>query len=157
MFLSGKLILSGLEPIDDILEIRKKVFVEEQKLPEFLVENEEDKEAIFALAFEETMDSKIPVGTARLLFLGEEFKVGRLCVLPEYRGKGYADFLIRMLIDKAFQMGAAEIHVDARPHAIGFYKKIGFVESGDIKYTNGFDEQPMILEKESLCRKCHNS
>lgn len=157
MFLSGKLILSGLEPIDEILDIRKKVFIEEQKLPEFMLQNDEDDEAIFALAFEESETTKIPVGTARLLFLGDEFKVGRLCVLKEYRGKGYADFLIRMLIDKAFQMGAKEVHVDSQLHAIGFYKKIGFTENGEIKTDNGFEEQPMVLIKEDLCRKCHNS
>ncbi len=159
MFLSGKLLLAGLDPADDVFEIRRKVFLEEQKLPEFIVKDDSDNEAIFALAFEETQDTKIPVGTARLLFMGadEEFKVGRLCVLPEYRGKGYADFLIRMLLDKAFQMGADKVYVDARLHAVGFYKKIGFVENGDVKMTSGFDEQPMVLIKETLCKKCSHS
>lgn len=159
MFLSGKLLLAGLDPADDVFEIRRKVFLEEQKLPEFVVKDDSDNEAIFALAFEETQDTKIPVGTARLLFMGvdEEFKVGRLCVLPEYRGKGYADFLIRMLLDKAFQMGADKVYVDARLHAVGFYKKIGFVENGDVKMTSGFDEQPMVLIKETLCKKCSHS
>ncbi len=159
MFLSGKLLLAGLDSADDVFDIRKKVFADEQKLPDFVVKDDDDNNAIFALAFEETADTKIPVGTARLLFMGteEEYKIGRLCVLPEYRGKGYADFLVRMLLDKAFQMGADKVYVDARLHAVGFYKKIGFVENGEMKTTSGFDEQPMILIKETLCKKCSHS
>lgn len=156
MFLSGKLILSGLGSADEVFSIRKKVLSDCEGLPEVFVKNEEDDEAIFAVAYEETSDEKTPVGTARLLFMNE-FKIGRLCVLPEYRGKGYADFLVRMLLDKAFQMGASEVYVDARLSAVGFYKKIGFEECGEIKNYCGSAEQPMILKKELLCKKCHHS
>ncbi len=157
MLVSGNYYLAGLDVPDTIFDIRTKVFKEEQGLPDFVVRDEDDNEAIFAVVYEED-DNKVktPVGTARLLFLGDEFKVGRLCVLKEFRGKGYADFLIRMLLDKAFSMGATEVHVDARLHAVGFYKKLGFKESGELKETNGFDEQPMVLAKEDLCRKCHD-
>ena len=157
MFLVGNYLLSGVSDTDVVYEIRQKVFSDEQGLPDFVVRDDDDIEAIFAVAYEEEDEKRTPVGTARLLFLGEEFKIGRLCVLKEFRGRGYADFLVRMLLDKAFSMGATEVHVDARLHAVGFYKKIGFVENGAEKQTNGFDEQPMILKKDNLCKKCQES
>ena len=41
----------------------------------------------------------------------EYYKIGRIAVKKECRGKKYGDFIVRMLVDKAFTMGAKEVFV----------------------------------------------
>ncbi len=155
MYITGKYILGGLGDLSDIISIRDKVFIDEQGVSPELEHDGKDVEAIFALAFEEGEDFKKPVSTGRLLFLGDEFKIGRIATLKEYRGKGYGDFVVRMLIDKAFTMGAKEIFVDAQLHAVDFYKKIGFRPVGDVFEEAGIMHQKMVVEPHTCSRLCN--
>ena len=154
MYITGKYILGGLGDLSDVISIRHKVFVEEQGIDPELEYDGKDNEAIFALAFEEGNDFKKAVATGRLLFLGDEFKIGRIATLKEYRHKGYGDFVVRMLIDKAFTMGAKEIFVDAQLHAVDFYKTIGFRPVGDVFEEAGIEHQKMVVEPHTCTRQC---
>ncbi len=156
MYITGKYILSGLGDLTDVFAIRDKVFVEEQGIPYELEHDDKDSEAIFALAFEEGEDFKKPVATGRLLFLEENFKIGKIATLKEYRGMGYGDFVVRMLIDKAFTMGAKQIFVDAQVTAVDFYKKIGFRNIGEEFEEAGIKKQPMVVEPHTCTRHCHD-
>ena len=62
--------------------IRRRVFIEEQNVPEELELDELDATAVHLLAVQDGR----PVGTARLLIEGESAKIGRVAVLPEMRG-----------------------------------------------------------------------
>ncbi|MCR5585558.1 MAG: GNAT family N-acetyltransferase [Lachnospiraceae bacterium] len=154
MYITGKYLLGSLGDLSDVIAIRDKVFIDEQGVAPELEHDGKDNEAIFALAFEEGNDFKKPVATGRLLFLGDEFKIGRIATLKEYRGKGYGDFVVRMLIDKAFTMGAKEIFVDAQVQAVGFYKTIGFREVGDVFEEAGMQHQRMVVEPHTCTRQC---
>ena len=74
--------------------------------------------------------------------------------MKEYRHKGYGDFVVRMLIDKAFTMGAKEIFVDAQLHAVDFYKTIGFRPVGDVFEEAGIEHQKMVVEPHTCTRQC---
>ena len=79
---------------DDFLAcaaIRRKVFVEEQNVPEELELDELDATAVHLLA---TRDGR-PVGTARLLIDGNTAKIGRVALLAEERGTGAGAALMR--------------------------------------------------------------
>ncbi|MCR5824540.1 MAG: GNAT family N-acetyltransferase [Lachnospiraceae bacterium] len=154
MYITGKYILGGLGDLSEVFTIREKVFCEEQGLPLEKEQDEDDKEAIFALAFEEGEDFKKPVATGRLLFLGEKFKLGKIATLKEYRKMGYGDFVVRMLIDKAFTMGAKEIFVDAQIPAVDFYKTIGFRCVGEPFDDEGIMRQSMVVEPHTCKRNC---
>ncbi len=154
MYITGKYILGGLGDLTDIYKIRDKVFCEEQGVPYDLEHDGNDEGAIFALAFEEGEDFKKPVATGRLLFLEDEFKIGRIATLKEYRKMGYGDFVVRMLIDKAFTMGAKQIFVDAQLHAVDFYKKIGFRPIGEEFEEAGMMRRKMVVEPHTCTRKC---
>ncbi len=154
MYITGKYILGGIGDLTEVFSIRDKVFCEEQGFSPELERDGKDIEAIFALAYEEGEDFKKPVATGRLLFLGDEFKLGKIATLKEYRKKGYGDFVVRMLIDKAFTMGAKEIFVDAQISAIGFYKTIGFRIVGDVFTEDGTDKQKMVVEPHTCSRQC---
>ena len=154
MYITGKYILGALGDLDEVNSIRDKVFVEEQGIPYETEHDDKDKEAIFALAFEEGKDFKKPVATGRLLFLEDLFMIGKIATLKEYRKMGYGDFVVRMLIDKAFTMGAKEIFVDAQLPAVDFYKTIGFRCVGDVFEEFGICRQRMVVEPHTCKRNC---
>lgn len=153
MYIQGKYLLGGVDDIKECLAIRKEVFGGEQQ---FLVagsENLEDKDAIFVLAYETNeQGEENPVATGRLIFLENWFKIGRIAVKKECRGKHYGDFVVRMLLEKAFSMGAKEVFVGAQAHAISFYERIGFVKQEEEYYEDGVYHLTMKINASLL--KC---
>lgn len=109
-------------------EIREEVFVREQEYP---IEQEFDEadENCWHLVL---TDNEKAVATARLLKLNEGvFKPGRIAVLKEYRGKNIGAELLTLIIEKAKEMGAKELHIGAQTYAVGFYEKFGFKTTGE--------------------------
>jgi len=163
MYIQGKYLLGGLHDISECLAIRKEVFGKEQNFPTAAGEDKEDASAIFALAYETEMkeladgnveENLLPVGTGRLIFLDEFYKIGRIAVKKEYRGKKYGDFIVRMLVDKAFSMGAKEVFVGAQQHAIPFYEKIGFLLTGEEYYEDEICHKMMKIMPTTCKRDC---
>ena len=115
---------------DDALNLRKKVFVEEQGFcDEF---DEIDKRAIHFVLYENDM----PIATCRI-FVGEEketYILGRLCVLKKYRGKGIGSKILRAAEDKVKELGGKKLSLHSQYQARDFYKKLGFAEYGEIEY-----------------------
>ena len=64
--------------------LRRVVFIEEQGVPEADEIDDKDDTAIHLLATE----NGTPVGSARLLIMGDTGKIGRVCVLKSHRGTG---------------------------------------------------------------------
>ena len=84
------------DDVDACMAIRRKVFVEEQAVPEELELDAHDATAVHLLA---VADGR-PVGTARLLIDGDHAKIGRVAVLAETRGTGAGAALMRAALDK---------------------------------------------------------
>lgn len=109
-------------------EIREEVFVREQEYP-IELEFDEADESCWHLVL---TDNEKAVATARLLKLTEGvFKPGRIAVLKEYRGKNIGAELLTLIIEKAKEMGAKELHIGAQTYAVGFYEKFGFKTNGE--------------------------
>ena len=147
----GKYLYYG-DDLKDAFNIRKKVFHDENNIEEELLFDEYDNESIHAIVYNE--NQKV-VASGRIMFDGENYKLGRIAVLKEERGKMYGDFLVRMLVDKAFITGAEQVIVSAIENAIPFYKKIGFIESGDKYIEEDTPHQLMILKQNDLCKECN--
>ena len=114
---------------DDFLAcaaIRRRVFIEEQNVPEELELDELDATAVHLLAVQDGR----PVGTARLLIEGESAKIGRVAVLPEMRGTRAGAALMRAALDELRARGVTKAKLGAQTHAIGFYEKLGFTVHG---------------------------
>ena len=157
MYIQGKYLLGGLNDISECIAIREEVFGGEQDFPTAAREDEEDRDAIFALAFETKDNGELfPVGTGRLIFLADQFKIGRIAIKKEHRGKKYGDFIVRMLVDKAFSMGAKEVFVGAQEHAIPFYEKIGFVPLDEEYYEDGIYHKMMKIMPSTCKKDCGN-
>lgn len=142
--------LNGEDDLTDAFLIREKVFIEEQGVPKELELDELDTYAIHAVAY----DGEKAVATGRIVYDGDTYKIGRVAVLKEERGKQYGDFIVRMLLDKAFLHGADEVVLGAQLQAVKFYEKIGFEQYGEIFDDAGIPHISMRLKRGKLCKKC---
>jgi predicted GNAT family N-acyltransferase len=125
------------DEMNDALTVRRRVFIEEQKVPESLEIDAYDSDpatsppALHVVAY---VDGRC-VATGRLLLdahEGEYPHVGRVAVLHAERGKGYGRAVMLALQDIARGLGMPGITLAAQLHAIGFYETLGYVVRGDV-------------------------
>ena len=105
-------------------EVRIKVFVVEQGVPEALEWDGLDESSSHVIA---VASDGAPIGTGRLLRDGH---IGRMAVLKEWRGKGVGSRLLELLLAVAGSKGFAQVELHAQVHAIGFYARHGFRVAG---------------------------
>jgi predicted GNAT family N-acyltransferase len=123
------------------LRLRRRVFIEEQGVPEADEVDGRDHEAVHLLA--RAGDGAI--GCARLLAIGRTGKIGRVCVLPEWRGRGVGAALVRAgIADFAARGGFGQVRLGAQIHASGFYARLGFVPEGAEYLDAGILHQDMV-------------
>lgn len=109
------------------LALRRRVFIEEQGVPEA---DELDGTDVGARHLLATLDGR-PVGTARLKIAGDTGKIGRVCVLPEARGTGLGRALVLAALDRlAAEPGVTLAKLSAQADAVGFYERLGFTAQG---------------------------
>ncbi|MNB83409.1 putative N-acetyltransferase YjcF [compost metagenome] len=108
------------------LNIRKEVFVKEQKVP---FEEEIDQydcigpDAHHLLV----MDGETAAATGRLTYYREgTAKMQRIAVLKEYRDKGYGRVLLLALEELARELGLETSILDGQCQAEKFYTKLGY-------------------------------
>lgn len=146
----------GMEKFEDIRGIRKQVFGEELGYSDELNFDGLDEEALHAVVYLDAEYTK-PAAVGRLIMTEDGYKIGRIAVKREERKHGYGDFIVHMLVDKAFQAGAEQVMVGARPEAVLFYKKIGFVITTQGYMEAGTSHTVMVLHKQDLCKTCQNN
>jgi len=108
--------------------LRRRVFIEEQGVPEEIELDEDDARAIHALALEDGR----PVGCGRMVPHGDYVKIGRMAVVREQRGRGIGRQLLLFLMERARNAGFRRAVLDAQLHAEEFYRRQGFTPVGDI-------------------------
>lgn len=104
--------------------IREDVFVREQGVPLDMEYDEFDPVSRHVLA---RGPSDKAIGTGRLLPDGH---LGRMAVLPEWRGKGVGTALLSKLIEAARERAIRQLLLNAQTSAAGFYRRFGFFEEG---------------------------
>jgi N-acetylglutamate synthase-like GNAT family acetyltransferase len=57
---------------------------------------------------------------------GEICRLDKVAVLEEYRGRHYGDFIVRILLNKAFTSGINKVYISTKQDNLGFFKTIGF-------------------------------
>jgi predicted GNAT family N-acyltransferase len=120
--------VSGSAQMDQAWAIRRKVFIEEQHVPEEIEMDAEDTMAFHALA----LDGLIPVGCGRMVAHEDYAKIGRMAVLPERRGEGIGRSILLFLMERARQQGLRRAVLHAQLTAEGFYLKNGYIPEGDV-------------------------
>ena len=124
---------------DSLTQIRRRVFIEEQNVPEDMEWDEHDNSSIHFLA---TLDNKI-IATARLKTDGQ---VGRMAVLAEYRNKGIGSKLLQSVLLAARQQKLKNVYLHAQVSAISFYKKHGFTACGHVFYEANIPHREMSIK-----------
>jgi ribosomal protein S18 acetylase RimI-like enzyme len=77
-----------------------------------------------------------PVGLANLGRRGERTWLGGIGVVPEHRGSGVGESLVRMLLDRAREAGAREMVLEViveNVPAIALYEKLGFARTRELE------------------------
>jgi predicted GNAT family N-acyltransferase len=123
--------------VDDLRAVREPVFVQEQQVPIELEWDALDPVCVHVIA--RSADGR-PIGTGRLT---PERKIGRMAVLPEWRGRGVGDALLLALIEQAAQRRWPELQLHSQISALGFYVKHGFVPYGARFMEAGIEHQSM--------------
>lgn len=123
----------------DLRRVREPVFVQEQQVPLSLEWDDLDPVSQHVIARD---GEHRPIGTGRLT---PENKIGRMAVLPEWRGRGVGEALLMALVERAREMGLREVSLNAQVGALGFYQRFGFIGYGDRFEEAGIQHQAMRL------------
>ncbi|NLF95242.1 MAG: GNAT family N-acetyltransferase [Candidatus Riflebacteria bacterium] len=126
------------------MEIRQKVFVVEQHVPENLEHDEFDEQAMHVLL----LADGLPVGTGRFFAdpqRDETARLGRVAVLREYRGLRLGQVLIATLLDEIKKSGRfCRVLIHAQTAVVELYARFGFEKIGEEFYEAGIAHYEMI-------------
>ena len=120
--------------------VRDAVFVVEQRVPPEIEPDEWDQRCDHALARDREGRA---VGTGRLLPDGH---IGRMAVLPEWRGDGIGSRILASLVARARERGMKRVVLNAQTHAVPFYARHGFAPFGDEFMEAGIPHRAMARE-----------
>ncbi len=72
-------------------------------------------------------DADFPVATCRFYEIDDHSAmIGRVVVLPEYRGQGLGRRVVREAEEWLGELGCTRAVVESRDAAVGFYEKLGY-------------------------------
>jgi len=119
--------------------VRRSVFIEEQGIPESDEWDDIDPVARHVLVVAGNRDA---IGTGRLEPTG---KIGRVAVLPQYRGTGVGSLIMGHLVNHATELGFTRVYLHAQTAAEGFYTRLGFRAEGPVFDECGIPHVRMTL------------
>lgn len=135
------IVISETTDLEACMALRFEVFVGEQNVP---VEEERDALDAVATHLLATMDGK-PMGTARIVWVEDVAKIGRVCVLKAARGTGLGKQLIEAAVTVAAKRnGITKAKLGSQVQAIGFYEKLGFEVFGPVYLDAGIEHRDMV-------------
>ncbi len=124
----------------EALGIRKRVFVEEQKVPPELEYDDFENESHHYLLFY----NNEPISTARWRNTEKGIKLERFAMLQEYRNKGVGSELLQRIMKDVSSLGK-KIYLHAQIKAVSYYERVGFVKKGDVFVEAGIEHYLMEL------------
>lgn len=135
------------DEIEQVMAIRRQVFVEEQQVPVHIERDDEDGGALHFLAFW----NGEPAGAGRLVISGSEGRVGRISVLPQFRKRGVGRALMMAVEEAAQRRGLVRLCLHSQDHAERFYSKLGYQLTGGKFVEAGIVHVPMEKPLKSRC------
>lgn len=136
--------LKGTDDLTDAFIVRFNVFVDEQQVPAEIEIDDIDKIAEHIVVYV----NNVPVGTGRVFSLNGQYMLGRIAVLKEYRKQHIGSLIVKALLNKAWEMGADEVHIHAQVSALKFYYSLGFIPYGEHFDEAGIEHVSMVAYKQ---------
>jgi predicted GNAT family N-acyltransferase len=121
------------------LELRRRVFCDEQGVPLEAERDGRDGEALHVLALS---DGGL-VGTCRVLVDGDVARLGRMAVAPVVRGRGVGTAVLREAERLARAAGAGRMVLHAQLEARGVYDRAGYEPHGSPFVEEGIEHVAM--------------
>jgi predicted GNAT family N-acyltransferase len=108
---------------NELRSVRTPVFIEEQFVTPEFEWDEIDRSAVHLLASYENQ----AIACLRII---NHHKIGRMAVIKQWRNMGLGAALLLEAIDICKKHGSRSIFLSAQIHAINFYLKAGFKQTG---------------------------
>jgi len=134
-------IVENGKEMEIVRDIRHKVFILEQNVPQHVEVDQFEESSRYLLA---TLEGQF-VGTARWRKTTKGIKLERFAVLKENRTYGVGRALVEFMLEKL--INEAVVYLHAQDHVISFYKKFGFQPVGDYFYEGGISHQEMVWKQ----------
>jgi predicted GNAT family N-acyltransferase len=115
---------SGPADVRGAVAVREQVFCVEQGVPRAEELDGRDEQALHLVAL--SAEHGPVIGTLRLLFRGEQVKVGRVAVERQWRRRGIAARMLEIALAEARARGANEARLAAQLEATALYEQAGF-------------------------------
>ncbi len=129
--------------ISSCLEIRKKVFVNEQKVPIELEIDEYDNPKSNCDHYL-IIENGCNIGTFRCVYLSDDtVLIQRFCVIKEMRSKGYGYSAMDFIKRHYKNLGVRKLTLNAQCHAIPFYESCSFKTVSAIFSDAGIEHRKM--------------
>jgi len=124
------------------LDIRRKVFIEEQNIPKELENDVYDSVATHYLLILNNIPP-INIGTARWRETDKGIKLERFAVLKEFRNKGFGKIILNEIIKDIIDFNKL-IYLHAQKDAVKFYLKNNFKITGQPFYEANIEHYLMV-------------
>ncbi len=127
-------------------EIRRAVFVDEQKI--FEGDDADERDADPRTVHVVGLIGEQPGGAVRLYPLDDEglrWQGDRLAVLPEFRAAGLGGPLVRFAVATAAELGGTHMVAHIQIANVRFFEYLGWSADGDQEVYVGRTHQPMII------------
>ena len=109
-------------------EVRSRVFIDEQQVPQEEEWDDRDNHCVHALL--RCDGAAIACGRLDLQAGAPEYgKIGRVAVLSAWRNKGLGVVIMQALEAEACRSGLQRVWLHAQVSALGFYERLGYVKS----------------------------
>jgi len=110
------------------LEVRNRVFVEEQRISQDEERDGHDNEALHVVV----MSRGKVIGTARIRFFfpDRQVKIERMAILISFRRRGIGSGMLSFLNKQVVNKQVDEVVLHAQHSVTAFYKSCGFKETG---------------------------
>jgi predicted GNAT family N-acyltransferase len=137
-----KQILDSPMAMQDVFEIRRRVFVVEQNVAaEEEFEYEEQSNHALVIMGGQGM------GCGRWRRTDYGFKIERMAVLESFRGKGVGALVINTLLKDLPEANHLPVYLHAQTHAVSFYERHGFQSEGALFYECEIPHFKMVLKR----------
>lgn len=139
----------GIVDFEDIREVRRAALVESGEMTE---EEAFDANDALAAHLYVALETGEKVATARIYAVEKITRLGHIAVSPEFRGQGYEEFCLRMLLYKAQQLSADLVQAYVQEKDAELYERMGFKLNAE---GEPFSVYAIRKSSISLAGSCH--